>query len=212
MGSQRVRHNLATKQQQKSIFSCFFPIPRQILQSYWLFHPGDTNSLGAGDCPLQHFPLSTLGIHHQTSQDFFPPNLIQCRPHPLRERQTMKEVLLGGKQRDSFTVQNNQQLEKAYRPRTKSKRRTVMPPGLGAGPVSSQASRGSSLGTRELRAKHCEPPFRPRAFPPWSWSGRSRAILATSLRCPGQPPQQGPLRIKIIQRTLFFPRTNHINF
>jgi len=81
----------------------------------------------------------------------------------------MKQVLLGGKQRDSFIVQNNQQLEKAYRPRTKPKRRTVMPPGLEAGPVSSQASRGSSLGTRELRAKHCEPPFRPHAFPQWSW-------------------------------------------
>ena len=121
----------------------------------------------------------------------------------------MKEVLLGEKQRDSFIVQDNQQLEEAYRPRIKPKRRTVTPPGLGARPMSSQASRRSSLGTRELRTKHCEPPS---AFPWWSWWGRSRAILATSLRCPGQPPQEGPLRIKIIQRTLFFPRTNHINF
>ena len=87
-----------------------------------------------------------------------------------------------------------------------------MSPGLGAGPVSSQASRGRSLGTRELRAKHCEPPFRPRAFSPWSWWGRSRAILATSLRCPGQPPQQGPLRIKIIQRTLFSPQNKPHQF
>lgn len=72
----------------------------------------------------------------------------------------MKEVLLGGEQRDSFIVQNNQQLEEAYRPRIKPKRRTVTPPGLGARPVSSQASRRSNLGTRELRTKHCEPPFR----------------------------------------------------
>ena len=34
MASQRVGHHLATEQQQKSIFSCFFPFPRQIPQSY----------------------------------------------------------------------------------------------------------------------------------------------------------------------------------
>ena len=33
MGLQRVGHNLVTEQQ-KSIFSCFFPFPRQIPQSY----------------------------------------------------------------------------------------------------------------------------------------------------------------------------------
>lgn len=79
-------------------------------------------------------PLSSLGFHHQTSQDYFPPNSTQSRARPLRERQIKKEVLLGRKERESFIFPQQSIAQGGPQaPKSKQKRRNVMPPGVGGG-------------------------------------------------------------------------------